>query len=98
MQRKPVLVQGINTWVPTPGRGWVWKKPRRARIVTITPRNGDRKTILVGKNKPGYTPEILSNPCEYCGGIAETLDHVVPRSKGGGNGRSNYAPAGCGGD
>jgi HNH endonuclease len=30
--------------------------------------------------------------CEYCGLEATTLDHVVPKSKGGSNHRSNLVP------
>jgi 5-methylcytosine-specific restriction endonuclease McrA len=32
-------------------------------------------------------------PCTYCGELAETVDHIVPRSNGGTNDRQNLAPA-----
>jgi 5-methylcytosine-specific restriction endonuclease McrA len=33
--------------------------------------------------------------CAYCGGVASTIDHVLPRSRGGGNEWSNTVAA-CG--
>lgn len=37
--------------------------------------------------------EILKDPCAYCGGLADTIDHVLPTSRGGTNARKNLAPA-----
>lgn len=38
--------------------------------------------------------EILKqDPCAYCGGKNETVDHITPRSKGGRNTWDNVAPA-----
>lgn len=34
-----------------------------------------------------------NDPCVYCGGIADTIDHIVPKSVGGPNHWTNYAPA-----
>ena len=31
--------------------------------------------------------------CQYCGGVAETLDHVIPRSKGGAHTWENVVAA-----
>lgn len=37
--------------------------------------------------------EILKCPCAYCGGVADTIDHILPTSRGGTNARKNLAPA-----
>jgi hypothetical protein len=36
---------------------------------------------------------ILSDPCSYCGGPANTVDHVVARGSGGRNHWTNKAPS-----
>ena len=38
---------------------------------------------------------ILNDPCAYCGGKADTLDHIHPRSRGGTRGWHNVTAA-CG--
>lgn len=38
-------------------------------------------------------PIILSRPCAYCGGTATAIDHIVPRSRGGGDRMRNLAAA-----
>ena len=45
----------------------------------------NRKAILEGSN----------NTCHYCNGYANTADHIVPVSHGGGHDISNLLPA-CG--
>lgn len=37
--------------------------------------------------------DLLADPCVYCGGKAEEIDHIVPRSRGGTDETSNLAPA-----
>src|SRR5690606_31185675 len=36
---------------------------------------------------------ILKDPCVYCGGEADTVDHMLPVSRGGTRDRDNLAPA-----
>jgi len=36
---------------------------------------------------------LLVRPCAYCGGVAKTLDHIVPRARGGKDEMRNLAPA-----
>jgi 5-methylcytosine-specific restriction endonuclease McrA len=36
---------------------------------------------------------IIADPCVYCGAEATAVDHIVPRSRGGSDKRSNLAPA-----
>lgn len=38
-------------------------------------------------------PKKVIGACHYCGGVATTRDHMTPKSKGGGGGRSNLVPA-----
>lgn len=45
-------------------------------------------------DRKSYRRDILEawgNSCCYCGRDANTLDHLVPRAKGGGNDRKNLA-------
>jgi hypothetical protein len=44
-----------------------------------------------------YRKVLLQDPCVYCGKPAEVLDHIWPRSRGGGDGWENRAPTckGC---
>lgn len=39
--------------------------------------------------------EMRAERCHYCGGPGGTIDHIIPRSKGGPNTASNCVPA-CG--
>lgn len=43
----------------------------------------------------GRRARILRNPCYFCGGTSETIDHFVPRAKGGTSEDSNLVGA-CG--
>ena len=36
---------------------------------------------------------IVGDPCSYCGGPADVLDHIVPRRDGGGNESANLTAA-----
>ena len=36
--------------------------------------------------------KITKNLCIYCGGYSESLDHLIPKSKGGGSKTSNCVP------
>lgn len=40
-----------------------------------------------------YVQGLRTEPCVYCGGPADVLDHIAPRKRGGDNGWANLAPA-----
>lgn len=40
-----------------------------------------------------YVRLIINDPCVYCGGAAEAIDHIHPSSQGGGGTWDNLAPA-----
>lgn len=44
------------------------------------------KAVIAGSEK---------DPCVYCGGTVEAIDHIVPVSKNGPNDIVNYAPICC---
>lgn len=56
-----------------------------------------RATYRRGETSDGetrqYVDAILGDPCVYCGGRADSIDHIQPVSKGGRNHWSNIAPA-----
>lgn len=57
---------------------------RRARIVeSFTDEVTSRRDELA------YLRMVKSDPCSYCGGEANALDHVVPKSEGGDDGWGN---------
>ena len=41
----------------------------------------------------GYWKSTLNDPCPYCGGIADTCEHLTPRSEGGPNSWMNVVRA-----
>lgn len=41
----------------------------------------------------GYNEVVKKEPCVYCGGLAKTWDHLIPKSKGGPSGWTNMARA-----
>lgn len=36
---------------------------------------------------------LMSGDCAYCGDVPTQVDHIMPRSRGGGDDRDNLAPA-----
>lgn len=72
----------------------VWPMPRVVRLVAYV------KTKWRHTRGPAWSrPGVLARDgytCAYCGGRASTVDHVLPRSRNGGNSWSNTVAA-CGG-
>lgn len=42
---------------------------------------------------PAWMMELEGQPCFYCGNVATTKDHKIPKSRGGRNTRDNIVPA-----
>ena len=40
-----------------------------------------------------FVRELLKKPCAYCGGVASSIDHIMPLSRGGLHTVANLAPA-----
>ena len=49
----------------------------------------------LGQNPPtaDQLKEMLANPCAYCGGVSEHIDHIIPLSRGGLHDVSNVTGA-----
>lgn len=45
------------------------------------------------REKEEWRSTLLGDPCAYCGGTAEQIDHVTPRHRGGRDDYANLAPA-----
>lgn len=67
-------------------------------IASFCRERRDRRRLK--KRYVGYSAETRSflgmmrdDPCVYCGGIADTIDHIVPKYKHGSNTWENLAPA-----
>lgn len=56
-------------------------------------RNLIRRGVPLDEVAKEYVSTILKDPCAYCGGEAEVIDHVIPVSKGGDSSFSNLAPS-----
>jgi hypothetical protein len=58
--------------------------------------NWRRRELARGQVYDEETLEWIKNlnspPCMYCGGVSETIDHMLPRSRGGTNHRENLTP------
>lgn len=48
------------------------------------------KGVPVGSTK---RKEIFKNPCHFCGGQPNTIDHMIARARGGTSDKSNLVPA-----
>jgi len=57
------------------------------------PQNARRRRPRGSNRRSQYRRAILRDPCVYCGGISNTLDHIQSLADGGENGWENRAPA-----
>jgi len=48
-----------------------------------------RRQTDLDKDSYGYAMDLYTDPCVYCGAVAEEVDHIVPVSAGGPNHWSN---------
>lgn len=58
----------------------------------VSRRPGRTKGGNVG---PCRRQDLLKIPCYFCGGKAESIDHFIPRAKGGTSVKENLVPACC---
>jgi 5-methylcytosine-specific restriction endonuclease McrA len=70
-----------------------------ARSLAVQRSPAGRARVMQRRGVP-FTPEaveylalILGDPCVYCGGPTESVDHIVPVSRGGTGDWDNIAPA-----
>lgn len=70
-----------------PERYTIYRQKRKALKLDAICEHGEQCIL------PDFVQEILSRPCEYCGGEAEHLDHFYPLSRGGLHCRENIRPA-----
>lgn len=75
-------------------RRWKASNPDRERLNRyVNNANQTAKRFSLPGRLSIADLHVVSGPCAYCGGLAETWDHVVPLSKGGANSRENLAPS-----
>lgn len=79
---------GNNIWEYKPGRGWVFKKTG----AFVAPTLGKKPPPLTGKNCPPWARKMRGKPCFYCGDPSDTVDHLIPKSRGGPAGQHNCVP------
>lgn len=60
----------------------------------------DERLAALAKQRTGHssrlpfpTTSLASDPCSYCGGLADTIDHIDPRALGGLNSPENVTAA-----
>jgi 5-methylcytosine-specific restriction endonuclease McrA len=69
-----------------------WRVENRERVQAYK-RAAYRRAEAADDETRSYVEIIRRDPCAYCGGLADTVDHIVPISAGGRNHWSNLAPA-----
>lgn len=84
-------------------RDWKARHPDRVRAWDAANTHNRRafkaataRSLLGGYSfayMAAYIADLLTQPCEYCGGEGGTLDHVVPLSRGGLHIPANLASA-----
>jgi hypothetical protein len=77
---------GNHTWC-TPCRKT--QQNREARLIVA--RHGMKADDF--RQAGAYREIIASDPCVWCGGAADTVDHIQPIARGGTDRWDNYAPA-----
>lgn len=75
------------------GCGWIKDKEGvfRERGTGLTKEEARERQWR--RNKSAYMRELYGKPCHYCGKEAKTVDHVVPKSRGGKNAPENVVAA-----
>ncbi len=81
--------------------GWLEDyRPRHAELRRAARRRDPTKTRLENHRRrheapldPDYARLLLGDPCSYCGGPCEQIDHIVPVAAGGEGGAGNMTAA-----
>lgn len=60
--------------------------PEKARQESMRRRLGDHEAA-------DFAPVLLADPCSYCDAPAETIDHIIARTRGGELGHENLTAA-----
>ncbi len=71
-----------------------WRRENRERVQAYKREAyRRRRTETVNAETREMVVILRSDPCAYCGGLADTIDHVHPVALGGGAQWDNLAPA-----
>ncbi len=74
-------------------KAWRERDPHRAWVSSFCGTSGLRGAPVDGKTRQWLMRLDVENPpCAYCGAAWETVDHVIPISKGGDSSRKNLTP------
>lgn len=65
-----------------------WRAANKAKSRLVRHRKSDAESA-------GFADVLLNDPCSYCGGPGEEIDHITPISGGGKNHWTNFTSA-CG--
>jgi len=95
--RRPRAVKAkpIAAALPTPAESWRELRPAAhlgPDAYQPTSRKG-RRAMSGWRRRRLDVLRAAGWACVYCGAPATTVDHIVPLSRGGGNGRENLAAA-----
>jgi 5-methylcytosine-specific restriction endonuclease McrA len=69
-----------------------WRAENRERVQAYK-RAAYRRAETADAETRDYIEVIRHDPCVYCGGVSDTVDHIEPVSAGGQNHWTNLAPA-----
>lgn len=90
-ENKEKIRAGQKDWRernPEYKKQWLAKNPDKARQY-----NEYRRGVVYSDEAKAFILELLKDPCSYCGDPADTVDHIVPVSKGGSSEVENLTAA-----
>lgn len=76
--------------------GKVWREKNGDKLAEYVTKRRAMRKHAPGHHTAADRLAVLNeyhHLCVYCNGTATTLDHVIPLTRGGSNGRDNLAPA-----
>lgn len=99
--------EGVNREMARYMRGWRARNPEKRRAAHAeyrernravfrrywSERKQRRRTCQDRDAHRSYAEVVAGDPCAYCGGVTEQIDHIVPLARGGEDEWTNLAGA-----
>lgn len=72
-------------------REYVHNRRRHTKNIALRLHAGPVGAVITNKDVGAYRRALRADPCSYCGGPSDTLDHINPQANGGQNDDDNLA-------